>query len=118
MFGILPERNKSGGQRVGVHLLPSQFLAIGDARFLTQEFLGNAIKRGFEDVEGFNQPIQTIPDELAILPVRNAVISLFAVLSLTVEHESLVKLINDVQQQDGILVVLNQEDRRVDSPEA
>jgi hypothetical protein len=80
--------------------------------------LGNVIKRGFEDVEGFNQRIHTIPDELAILPVRDAVINLIAVLSLTVGHESLVKLINDVQQQDGILEVLTQGDKRVDSPVA
>jgi len=74
------------------------------------------MKRGFEDVEGVNQRIQTIPDELPILPVRDAVIFPNAVVPLTVGRESSVKLINDVQQRDGMLVVLTQRDKRVDSP--
>lgn len=74
------------------------------------------MKRGFEDVEEFNQRIQTIPDELAILPVRDAVIFPNAVIPLTVGRESSVKLINDVQQRDGMLAVLTQRDKRVDSP--
>ena len=39
-----------------------------------------------------------------------------AVIPLTVGRESSVKLINDVQQGDGMLVVLTQRDKRVDSP--
>ncbi|HLQ77232.1 MAG TPA: endopeptidase La [Terriglobia bacterium] len=74
------------------------------------------MKRGFEDVEEFNQRIQTIPDELAILPVRDAVIFPNAVIPLTVGRESSVRLINDVQQRDGMLVVLTQRDKRVDNP--
>ncbi|PYS06625.1 MAG: endopeptidase La [Acidobacteria bacterium] len=62
------------------------------------------------------QKIQTIPDELPILPVRDAVIFPNAVIPLTVGRESSVKLINDVQQGDGMLVVLTQRDKRVDSP--
>ncbi len=73
------------------------------------------MKRGFEDTEDFNQRIQTIPDELPILPVRDAVIFPNAVIPLTVGRESSVKLINDVQQRDGMLVVLTQRDKRVDS---
>src|SRR5215831_3247733 len=74
------------------------------------------MKRGFDDVEEFNQRIQTIPDELAVLPVRDAVIFPNAVIPLTVGRESSVRLINDVQQRDGMLVVLTQRDKRVDSP--
>jgi len=74
------------------------------------------MKRGFEDVDDFNQRIQTIPDELAILPVRDQVVFPNAVIPLTVGRESSVKLINEVQQRDGMLVVLTQRDKRVDSP--
>jgi ATP-dependent Lon protease len=74
------------------------------------------MKRGFEGAEEFNQRIQTIPDELPILPVRDAVIFPNAVIPLTVGRESSVRLINDVQQHDGMLVVLTQRDKLVDSP--
>src|ERR1700704_176850 len=74
------------------------------------------MKRGFEDAEEFNQRIQTIPDELPILPVRDAVIFPNAVIPLTVGRESSVRLINEVQQRDGMLAVLTQRDKRVDSP--
>src|SRR5262245_45669340 len=73
------------------------------------------MKRDFED-EDIQQKIQTIPEELPILPVRDAVIFPNAVIPLTVGRESSVKLINDVQQNDGMLVVLTQRDKRVDSP--
>jgi len=73
------------------------------------------MKRGFDEVED-NQRIQTIPEELAILPVRDAVVFPNAVIPLTVGRESSVRLINDVQQRDGMLVVLTQRDKRVDSP--
>src|SRR6267142_2238058 len=68
------------------------------------------MKRDFEELDDIQQKIQTIPEELPILPVRDAVIS------LTVGRESSVRLINDVQQGDGMLVVLTQRDKRVDSP--
>jgi len=74
------------------------------------------MKRGFEEGGEFNQRIQTIPDDLPILPVRDAVIFPNAVIPLTVGRESSVRLINDVQQRDGMLVVLTQRDKRVDSP--
>ena len=74
------------------------------------------MKRDFEELEDIQQKIQTIPEELPILPVRDAVIFPNAVIPLTVGRESSVKLINDVQQGDGMLVVLTQRDKRVDSP--
>ena len=39
-----------------------------------------------------------------------------AVIPLTVGRETSVKLINEVQQGNGMLVVLTQRDKRVDSP--
>jgi len=74
------------------------------------------MKRDFEEIDDIQQKIQTIPDELPILPVRDAVIFPHAVIPLTVGRESSVKLINDVQQGDGMLVVLTQRDKRIDSP--
>jgi ATP-dependent Lon protease len=74
------------------------------------------MKRNFEDIEDISQRIQTIPDQLPVLPVRDAVIFPNAVIPLNVGRESSVKLINDVQQGDGMLVVLTQRDKRVDAP--
>src|SRR5215471_9108247 len=76
------------------------------------------MKRDFEEIDDIQQKIQTIPEQLPILPVRDAVIFPNAVIPLTVGRESSVKLINDVQQGDGMLVVLTQRDKRVDSPVA
>src|SRR5947199_827323 len=74
------------------------------------------MKRDLEELDDIQQKIQTIPDELPILPVRDAVIFPNAVIPLTVGRESSVKLINDVQQGDGMLVVLTQRDKRIDAP--
>jgi len=74
------------------------------------------MKREFEDIDDIHQRIHTIPEELPILPVRDAVIFPNAVIPLTVGRESSVRLINDVQQRDGMLVVLTQRDKRVDTP--
>jgi ATP-dependent Lon protease len=74
------------------------------------------MKREFEDIEDIQQKIQTIPSELPVLPVRDAVIFPHAVIPLTVGREASVKLINEVQQGDGLLVVLTQRDKKVDTP--
>jgi ATP-dependent Lon protease len=74
------------------------------------------MKRDFEELEDIQQKVQTIPAELPILPVRDAVIFPNAVIPLTVGRESSVKIINDVQQGDGMLVVLTQRDKKVDAP--
>src|SRR5215471_6551373 len=74
------------------------------------------MKRDFEQFDNIQQKVHTIPEQLPILPVRDAVIFPNAVIPLTVGRESSVKLINDVQQSDGMLVVLTQRDKRVDSP--
>src|ERR1043166_4069437 len=74
------------------------------------------MKRDLEQLDDIHQKIQTIPSQLPILPVRDAVIFPNAVIPLTVGRESSVKLINDVQQGDGMLVVLTQRDKHVDSP--
>src|SRR5213596_3670048 len=74
------------------------------------------MKRDFEELDDIQQKIQTIPEELPILPVHDDVILPNAVIPLPVGRESSVKLINDVQQGDGMLVVLTQRDKKVDSP--
>src|SRR5215813_13650193 len=74
------------------------------------------MKRDFEQLDDIQQKIHTIPEQLPILPVRDAVIFPNAIIPLTVGRESSVKLINDVQQGDGMLVVLTQRDKRVDAP--
>src|SRR3989475_7611392 len=74
------------------------------------------MKRDFEEIDDIQQKVHTIPEQLPILPVRDAVIFPNAVIPLTVGRESSVKLINDVQQGDGMLVVLTQRDKRVDAP--
>ncbi len=74
------------------------------------------MKREFDDIDDIQQKIQTIPEELPILPVRDAVIFPNAVIPLTVGRETSVKLITEVQQGSGMLVVLTQRDKRVDSP--
>src|ERR1051326_744866 len=74
------------------------------------------MKRDFEQLDDIQQKIHTIPEQLPILPVRDAVIFPNAVIPLTVGRESSVRLINDVQQGDGMLVVLTQRDKRVDAP--
>jgi ATP-dependent Lon protease len=74
------------------------------------------MKREFEEIEDIHQKIQTIPSELPVLPVRDAVIFPHAVIPLTVGREASVRLINEVQQGNGMLVVLTQRDKRVDSP--
>src|SRR2546423_8195992 len=74
------------------------------------------MKRDFEQLDDIQQKVHTIPEQLPILPVRDAVIFPNAVIPLTVGRESSVKLINDVQQADGMLVVLTQRDKRVDAP--
>src|ERR1041384_2366099 len=73
------------------------------------------MKPDFQDEE-LQQKVHSIPEELPILPVRDAVIFPNAVIPLTVGREASVKLINDVQHGDGMLVVLTQRDKRVDSP--
>src|SRR5438094_9197015 len=74
------------------------------------------MKRDLEQLDDIQQKIQTIPAQLPILPVRDAVIFPNAVIPLTVGRESSVRLINEVQPGDGMLVVLTQRDKRVDAP--
>src|SRR5207247_10681521 len=74
------------------------------------------MKRDLKQLEYIQQKIQASPAQLPTLPVRDAVIFPNAVIPLTVGRESSVRLINDVQQGDGMLVVLTQRDKRVDAP--
>src|SRR5215471_19666148 len=74
------------------------------------------MKRDFEELDDIQQKVHTIPSELPVLPVRDAVIFPHAVIPLTVGREASVRLVNEVQQGSGMLVVLTQRDKRVDSP--
>ena len=74
------------------------------------------MKREFEDIEEVQRRVHTIPDELPILPVRDTVVFPHAVIPLTVGRESSVRLINEVQQSNGMLAVFTQRDKNVDAP--
>lgn len=74
------------------------------------------MKSEFGDPEAIRKKIQSIPEEVPILPLRDSVIFPTAVMPLTVGRESSVQLINDVQEGDGLLAVLTQREKSVDSP--
>ena len=58
----------------------------------------------------------SIPNQLAILPVRDTVLFPGAVLPLTVGRESSLALINSLQGEDKVLGVVAQHDPRVEDP--
>ncbi len=60
----------------------------------------------------------SIPNQLAILPVRDTVLFPGAVLPLTVGRESSLALINSLQGEDKVLGVVAQHDPRVEDPAA
>ena len=74
------------------------------------------MKSEFGDPEAIRRKIQSIPDQLPILPLRDAVIFPTAVMPLTVGRESSVRLVNEVQDGDGLLAVLTQRDKTVEAP--
>ena len=74
------------------------------------------LKNEFGDAAEIQDKIRSIPDELPILPLRDAVIFPTAVMPLTVGRERSVQLINDVQESDGLLAVLTQRDKEVENP--
>ena len=74
------------------------------------------MKSEFGDPEAIREKIQSIPDELPILPLRDAVIFPTAVMPLTVGRESSVHLVNEVQDGDGLLAVLTQRDKSIEAP--
>ena len=75
------------------------------------------LKSEFGDPEAIREKIQSIPNELPILPLRDAVIFPTAVMPLTVGRDSSVRLINDVQEGDGLLAVLTQREKTVEAPQ-
>ena len=74
------------------------------------------MKSEFEDAEAIREKIESIPEELPILPLRDAVIFPTAVMPLTVGRESSVQLVNDVQDSNGLLAVLTQRDKSTEAP--
>jgi ATP-dependent Lon protease len=80
------------------------------------ERTNTVLKSEFGDPEAIRKKVQSIPDEVPVLPLRDSVIFPTAVMPLTVGRESSVQLINDVQEGDGLLAVLTQRDKSVDAP--
>ena len=74
------------------------------------------LKNEFGAAAEIQDKIRSIPDELPILPLRDAVIFPTAVMPLTVGRERSVQLINDVQESDGLLAALTQRDKEVENP--
>ncbi len=74
------------------------------------------MRSDFGNPEEIQAGIPSIPNELPILPVRDTVIFPTAVMPLTVGRDRSVRLINDVQDGDGLLAVVTQRDKEVESP--
>ena len=74
------------------------------------------MKSEFGDPEAIREKIEMIPGELPILPLRDTVIFPTAVMPLTVGRESSVQLVNEVQDQNGLLAVVTQLDKTVETP--
>src|SRR5882724_4237928 len=60
----------------------------------------------------------TVPDVLAVLPVRDTVLFPGAVLPLTVGRESSLQLVNSLQGEEKLMGVVAQLDPRVEDPSA
>src|SRR6202790_320472 len=60
----------------------------------------------------------TVPETLAILPVRDTVLFPGAVLPLTVGRESSLQLVNSLQGEEKLMGVVAQLDPRVEDPSA
>lgn len=67
-----------------------------------------------EDGEG--QEEDTIPDELALLPLRNTVLFPGVVLPITVGRDKSIKAVNDAYKTDKMIGVVAQKDSNVEEP--
>ncbi len=67
-----------------------------------------------EDEEQMN--LENIPEELAILPLRNTVLFPGVVIPITVGRDKSIKLIKDANKTDRIIGVVSQKDVSVDDP--
>jgi ATP-dependent Lon protease len=67
-----------------------------------------------EDEEQMN--LEDIPEELAILPLRNTVLFPGVVIPITVGRDKSIKLIKDANKADRIIGVVSQKDVSVDDP--
>lgn len=67
-----------------------------------------------EDEELMN--LENIPEELAILPLRNTVLFPGVVIPITVGRDKSIKLIKDANKADRIIGVVSQKDVTVDDP--
>ena len=60
--------------------------------------------------------LENIPEELAILPLRNTVLFPGVVIPITVGRDKSIKLIKDANKADRIIGVVSQKDVSVDDP--
>jgi len=67
-----------------------------------------------EDEELMN--LENIPEELAILPLRNTVLFPGVVIPITVGRDKSIKLIKDANKADRVIGVVSQKDVTVDDP--
>lgn len=67
-----------------------------------------------EDEEQMN--LENMPEELAILPLRNTVLFPGVVIPITVGRDKSIKLIKDANKSDRIIGVVSQKDVSVDDP--
>src|ERR1051325_9220038 len=58
-----------------------------------------------------------IPEEIALLPLRNTVLFPGVVLPITVGRDKSIKAVNDAYKQDKLIGVLAQKDANIEEPE-
>src|SRR6188474_3096745 len=68
-----------------------------------------------EETDGLED--DKIPDELALLPLRNTVLFPGVVLPITVGRDKSIKAVNDAYRGDKLIGVIAQKDSRIEDPE-
>ncbi len=69
-----------------------------------------------EDEERLNA--EAMPDEIAVLPLRNTVLFPGVVIPITVGRDKSIKLIKDANEGDKIIGVVAQKDAKVEDPKS
>ena len=69
-----------------------------------------------EDEERLNA--EDMPDEIAVLPLRNTVLFPGVVIPITVGRDKSIKLIKDANEGDKIIGVVAQKDAKVEDPKS
>src|SRR3954469_8955591 len=68
-----------------------------------------------EDVDGIED--EKIPEELALLPLRNTVLFPGVVLPITVGRDKSIRAVNDAYKTDKLIGVVAQKDSSIEDPE-